>query len=236
MNWLTSRRRLKLVLTYLSWLIFLALLIGGGGWLLLGPLLRVRQIFCQVATDPCPAPVWAELNQLENRPLLLLNINTLKTKLASLYPTASTVAVTRLLPRAMRIEISLRLPAAQIKSAPTSADVIVVDDQGVTLTALPSADLPILITSLPRSPLTLAAIKLARLLKDSYLPFVYLSVNADQSFIEAYLPSGQRIRFSSQKDSFAQVRSLQLILRQATINQSLPIIDLRFDRPILTTE
>ena len=136
----------------------------------------------------------------------------------------------------MRIEISLRLPAAQIKSTPTSTDVIVVDDQGVTLTASPSTDLPILITSLPRSPLALAAIKLARLLKDSYLPFAYLSVNVDQSFIEAYLPSGQRIRFSPQKDLSAQVRSLQLILRQATINQFPPIIDLRFDRPILTTE
>lgn len=236
MNWFTSRRRLKLVLTYLSGLLLLGALLAVAGWLLFGPLLRIRQIFCQVATDPCPAPVWTELNQLENRPLVLLNINTLKTKLASLYPTASTVAVTRLLPRALRIEISLRFPAAQIKSAPASADVIVVDDQGITLTSSPSADLPLLITHLPRSPLTLAAIKLARLLQDSYLPFAYLSVNTDQSFIEAYLPSGQRIRFSSQKDLSTQVRSLQLILRQATINPSLPIIDLRFDRPILTTE
>jgi hypothetical protein len=51
--------------------------------------------------------------------------------------------------------------------------------------------------------------------------------------IIAELPQGQKALFTATKDYVSQVTALQQILSVATIDSSAPVIDVRFDQPVL---
>ena len=218
----------------MRFLIFTLCISGLVAFLAFSPTFKISRLFCQVDTSPCPPPVLVELNQLKGLSVFLVKTQPVKTKLAQANPAYRDINFQVQFPNSIRLEITSRQPFAVVKISTDSAG-LVVDQDAVVLpsSSPPAANLALIIAPDPQALITATAVKLAGLFQDYYLPFNQIMVTPDQ-VIQVSLPAGTLVRFSPLKDLTSQLRSLQLILKQATIVEHQPrIIDVRFDKPIL---
>ena len=204
----------------ISWLLLLAATLI----LFVSPLFRATIILCQVDINPCPPEVIEFLSSFEYRPLLLLQPNKLTPVIKRLKPEFDQVQISLELPQTLRIKITSRIPVAVLVTGSTTP-AFLVDNQGTILSpASPSANFPAINLSTPSASLITASVKLISLLNQAFIP--YYDLISTQ-------PTGLA-RFSLLTDLSVQVNSLQLILHKSTIVPSGSIIDVRFNKPVLT--
>ncbi|MBI4035297.1 MAG: hypothetical protein HY381_02770 [Candidatus Chisholmbacteria bacterium] len=230
MNWLKLHRRARKLLSLprLLSLTLVSLIV----FIIAGPALRLRRIFCQVDTNPCPTSVLSQLQQLQGRSVLFLNTANITKSLLDI-PDYKAATATVNFPSTLRVTIAPRTPAAQVITASDSARLLV-DDEGIILSpAATPANLPVIFASTLDSESLVYSIKLAQLLTTNFLSYQQITIVSPQT-LEVVLSSGVRVRFTSLKDASSQLRSLQLILRQATIDPIPQLIDVRFDKPVIS--
>ncbi len=76
--------------------------------------------------------------------------------------------------------------------------------------------------------------KVEKILKDNNILFSQVLVLSDSSYLIS-IPNNGQVRFSSQKDINKQISSLQIILRELTIEgKPFKSMDFRFDEPIIS--
>ena len=213
----------------ISWLLFLAAALI----LFVSPLFRVTTILCQVDINPCPPEVLKFLSPFQNRLLFLLQPHQLALSIKHLKPDFNQVHVSLELPQTLRVEITSRMPIAILVTGP-AAPAFLVDSQGTILSpASPSASLPTLNLATPSANLVTTSIKLLSLLNQAFIPY-YDLISTQSSIIDVRLKPTGLARFSLLTDLSAQVNSLQLILHKSTIVPPGSIIDVRFNKPVLT--
>lgn len=152
-----------------------------------GPVFSLKQILCQVNTDPCPPQLLDKLNQLQGKNLLFFRLEPLRQELTQ-SPVYSQVNLTVILPHTLRVELIV--------------------SQSVS-------------------------VQLLEALKQAYLSASSVTT-IDSTTLEASLSADITARFTTLKDFPSQVSSLQLILNLATIDPKPRLIDVRFDKPILS--
>ena len=213
----------------ISWLLLLAATLI----LFVSPLFRATIILCQVDINPCPPEVIEFLSSFEHRPLLLLQPNKLTPVIKRLKPEFDQVQISLELPQTLRIKITSRIPVAVLVTGSTTP-AFLVDNQGTILSPTsPSASFPAINLSTPSASLITASVKLISLLNQAFIPY-YDLISTQSSIIDVHLKPTGLARFSLLTDLSVQVNSLQLILHKSTIVPSGSIIDVRFNKPVLT--
>ena len=221
----SSRRRSQFYL--------LSLILVAVGFFLFGPLFRLRQVFCQIATNPCSPEILSYLHSLRGENLLLLKNRSIQAQISQINSQFKQINVSLGLPQSLRVIITPRIPFALVAVA-TDSSQLIVDDTGtiISQTATPS-NLPVINLATPSSQILTSSIKLLHALDENFIS--YQSVTVSQpNILSVKLTNGLEVIFSSLRDFSLQVNSLQLILEKATIVTSpARIIDVRFNKPVI---
>jgi cell division septal protein FtsQ len=224
----------------LPWAILLGL-ITTAFILIFSPIFHLQYINCyQGPTQPCSQKIYGYLQSYYGTSLLSLSPSQIRLYLKQLDPQIDQVAVKLNFPHTLTVNLSQTPLIAQIQTATNSGILLVNQNNFTSLSQQPSSKLPLIISpythlnsgeSVTHQEL-LFAINLVRILQNNAISFTSLTVNSPTQII-ADLKSGRAAVFSSQSDLSRQVTSLQLILSESTINPALPVIDVRFKKPVL---
>lgn len=226
----------------ISWLLLLTIIISLT-YILFSPWLRVQYINCHYFNhQPCPSEIQAELQKHQHQPILFLSINDLVSRLSTGLPQVSQVNIDIHLPQTLSASFETQPLYANIQTSSSSASLIVSRQyQVIHILETPDSTLPsitydkatdITISDQITDPALLFALDLIDQLNQHYLPVKPIFIYSPQE-IALDLPHNQLALFDSQQDITRQVTSLQSILSKATIDSSLPVIDLRYNQPVL---
>jgi cell division septal protein FtsQ len=227
---------------YIYWLILVTVLIGL--YLLIwNPGLKITALSCQMTNgETCPAIVIAELSQAQNQPIFLTDTDIIRQKIISTVPSVKRVEVHTRLPNQIDVTLYPAEIFASLRSENSLNALLVTSDLRVVETASDSlADKPVIITA-NASELSLGDYVDAQALlftrdlimhlQSQYLSPTRLSIMNEEEIVVNFKEGFTGV-FSPNLDVTRQVTTLQLILSEVTINQSIPIIDVRFQNPVL---
>ncbi len=203
---------------------------------------KINTIVCTLDYAECLDPsVLAELEKLKGQNIFTLSEGRVTTRLTSGDFTIREANIKKELPGKIFLDLHSVYPvvALQIPGDPTW--VILDQNNRVIGTRANDPNVPTVIVP---GPLTLSVGK--RLSDDLLIQSIQLAKNlADELFtiksitlinddaINLTLSDGRTAIFTPKKDLSQQLRSLQLILRDATMIEGIWIIDVRFIRPVL---
>lgn len=233
-------RKLLRFLQRFVWVYVLLLLLLAVGILFFSPLFRINTLLCTFDERPCPAHLEAELNHYLGQSLLTLRPQTLEYKLRTAEYRADKIQISPLLPHQLRVTITSRVQHLTLAQASNSAQLVV--DQNLVpyeLVATPSS-FPKIVSSqvadIPlgepiKNPVLKSALQLAQTLDEYFLSYEF--IETQNSSIKVRLKPDLMAIFPAGEDFSTLVTSLQLILRESTIQPKPAEIDLRFSKPIL---
>jgi len=254
-----KRRFHRFSLKYL-WPVFPTLiLIGLGIFLAQFKVFNLKKIDCFINDNPCSLKFEPLLVNLYQQNIFKLNKKNLISQLQYFDPTLTEIQVTKKLPHHLIINMTRRLPIAQLalsdnldfiglnssQSATLSGQIkdklFKLDKTGEVFDTInqPQPDLPLVQLNinqnlqLGKTDLSCQIAALINQLNSYFVSFNLLAVF--DSFFVIKTALGPYAVISSQKAFNSQVASLQYVLTNIKIDQSLPAkIDLRFDKPILS--
>lgn len=231
------KRKKKGLTAYFTLLGFLLLLY----WLIRGDQLTINNIKCSRDGKECSEQITAELEKIKDARILTFRSKDLEDKLLQADPSIKKVKVKILIPDTIELLLESKIPFLAIKTE-NSKLAYLVDEQGYiyaltedylsVLSTLYLNNVNLEIGKQIQNPEILAGIRLAKILQEQYLPFQSLKV--DHLKITIDLNNGSHALFASDADLHKQVTSLQQILSQATIETKQQLIDLRFDKPVIS--
>jgi hypothetical protein len=173
---------------------------------------------------------------------LTVNTGRLSQKLTAVEPQAAQVDVSVKLPDTLEIQFRSQELLANIKVATVSASLIVSKDHVVVGQSLKGhPHLPDIIYPQAAglrigdriSDSTLSfGLRLITLLSQSFINTSQISLLSDR-LITVTLAEGKTALFTTHYDLTRQVTSLQLILSKSTIATDYPVIDVRYEQPVL---
>jgi hypothetical protein len=219
--------------------VYLLLLVYG----IAGPYFRIKHVDCSTNTGiACPDFIIPELKKHENELLYLIVASDIEAKLKKNVPQADRVIINQVWPDLISAAILWQQPIANV-SIPASTSALLVGNSGQILSqnVMPDPSLPTIIASsaadliisdhITESSLV-AAFDIIKNFAEVNLKTKRIDVISIQD-IQVQILEDKIAIFTSLKSIPIQVRTLQLILSQATINPGLRYIDLRLDRPAL---
>lgn len=232
-----TRRRFFWFLLYISIAAFIL-------WLFFGGLFTVQNISCKRDDESCNEQVNAELSRLQGQSTLIFKSDEMKVKLKKADPSIAEVNIETNLPNSLQVNIKSRDPQAFI-SFSDSQKGFVIDRQGyIFATAMkknPSIPIIIVENQLDLSigerienPTLLGAVSLTQTLQEQLILFKKMIVSDNK--LEVLLSDQIEVLFSPEQDFVKQVTSLQQILAQATIGEEPTLIDVRFQKPVVSTK
>lgn len=234
--------------------VIIAALIGGGIFLAREPLFKVKSLDCRLNAYPCPLSLEPVLLSFIGKNIFLLDGAAVSRQIMSFDPTLTDIRVTKSLPSRLNLDLTRRLPVAEIDlaggisfSASVSAEPtgrkLYLDKSGfiyTPVTFLPQS-LPLVWwpESLPlvegESALSRELARLVNTLNVYYVGFTKITRLPDESLYVVETASGPKALIGIENDFAPRVGSLQFILSNIKIGDKVPDkIDLRFDKPILT--
>jgi hypothetical protein len=203
----------------------------------------IKSHTCKYLDDqPCPQIIEAELDRFHHTSIFNFSPAALKQKLLAVDPRSERIDIKITFPHAFSVSFYPQTLLANIKVATNSANLLVSRQKVITgQSTNPQPNLPVIIY--PQA----INLRIGDLVSDTPLSFTLDLLQAlEKSFInisQIYLYSDKLILAQIDRDKQAiftthselsrQVTSLQLILSKATIMKDLPVIDVRFDQPVL---
>lgn len=203
---------------------------------------KINTVVCIIDYAECVDPsVLAELDKLKGQNIFTLSESSVTTRLTSGDFTIRQVALTKELPGKIIFDLQSVYPVAalQVSGDPTW---IILDqnhrvigsrdsDPNVPTVIVPGP-LTLIVGKVPIDDLLIQSIELARNLADELFTIKSITL-VDADTINLTLSDGKIAIFTPKSDLSKQLRSLQLILRDATMTEGIKIIDVRFMRPVL---
>jgi hypothetical protein len=212
-------------------------------WAFFGPYFRLRRVDCQnQANQPCDPNVVAELKSHLGRSIFTIPGKDITAKIEAANPAYQQVIITAKLPDLLTVRMVDREEYALLKSASTSAALVINQNLLVvaksiapptgTFLVISDRALQVGVGDYLSDQALVAAFSLGRLLTKAYIPTQYFNL-VTPDYLLVLLADGKQAVFSTTLDLSRQVTSLQLILQKATIQKEPRVIDLRFDKPVL---
>lgn len=232
-------------ITLATWVFFILSCITVASFFTLQEL-KLQRVRCSMSSgNTCPAPIIAQLESLTNHSLLTLDLAMLRDQIYAVYPQVSRIDIQSRFPQELHVNIHTKANAAALKTGPETTALVVASDNTITeLTDQPNPDYPVILYAQAEKfavgetitdQAALFSLSLASTLKEGFISFSQVKIQ-DPETITVQLDEGFTAVFSSALDVSRQVNTLQLILSKAKIDQTTPIIDLRFKQPVLKPE
>jgi len=211
--------------------------------ILTGPIFKLERFACTTNTlETCPDFVIPELEKYTHEYIYLIQTDDLENRLKKNLPRADYLTITPIWPDLLQTTIVWQHPIVNL-SIPASSSALLVGNNGqiLNLVDIPDPQLPTIIASSAadliisdriNEPSLQAAFDIVKNFKTANIKTNTINLISPQN-IQVNLNDDRIAVFTSLKSIPVQVRTLQLILSQATINSGLKIIDLRLDRPAL---
>lgn len=210
--------------------------------LLRGNFFKINQVVCFENQHSCQADLWFKVNGLVlGKNVIFLSPAKTEQLIKDGFPGINQVEIKKKFPDKLIVHLTKRKPIAVVEA---NSDYYQVDYQGIIL------DKPDQPTNLPliasgEFSVTADNYQLESPLILSGLDFLYqlLAKNIEARRVEitnsqeltVFLKTGPQVLISLDKDLKKQVDSLQLILERAKIEgKQIEVIDLRFDKPVIT--
>lgn len=212
-------------------------------WLtLFSSLFSIQTIECQLDSRPCPSSsITYEINSAIGFNIFRYDTKNLVNRLTSADFTVRKVDVAKKLPHTLHLELSSVYPVVALQLVGGN-DWLIFDEQlrlinnHVTDPNVPTVIVPgpisLRIGVAPTDPELRSALTLARSLATTISDFKSLSLD-NHNLILTFRSASYTAILSPSGDIDQQITSLQAILRNATINQGVRVIDVRFAQPIL---
>lgn len=213
-----------------------------GYFVLYSSFFKISTITCSTDYQECANPsVIAELDKLKGQNIFTLKISEISEKLTSGDFTIREVVLTKQLPGIIKLDLQSVYPvvALQVIGDPTwvvmDSNFRVIgtrDSEPNVPTVIVQSPLSLVVGKVPDDELIKGTLALARRLADELFSVKTITL-IDADTIELALSSGVKAIFTPKKDELVQLRSLQVILSDATIMTGVKTIDVRFGRPVL---
>lgn len=217
-----------------------------GTWILVfSRLFTIQQIECEMgvsdpSTGSCGEVILAELEKYRPAKTLGLNTEEIAAGLLKSDRTIKDAQVSIRLPATLKVKLTPRVPVIQITTRAGTDQVLLVDSDGIILEATtiqdelltliwPAADSWQIEQVLP--PYLHQAIRLA-VLADEQFKFQVPPIVESEFSIRGQIEIGPTVLFSLDKEPLSQVKTLQVVLSQAKMDQ-VREIDLRFKNPVV---
>ncbi len=222
------------------WFLSPVMIVGLLIWLGFSGTFNIKHILCLYEDRPCSDAIESELNNFLGKNILTFQAATLEKKLAAADISVRAVSVTPQLPDTLRINLGKRSGIMTLGIATESAKLLVdesqtpfeIEEKSLTPAQIISSRVKNLSLGEPiKDKLLLSAISLHQALQDNFV--AYKLITADENLLSVDLIDGQIALFNPAGDMEKTAASLQLILREATIQPKPREIDLRFDKPVL---
>lgn len=210
--------------------------------LLYSPFFKIKEISCQLDYLVCDnQTILVELDKLKGQNIFTLSKDKVTSRLTSGDFTIRQATLTKELPGKVILDLQSVYPvvALQILGNPTW---VILDQQLRVIgsresdpnvpTIIVPGPLNLIVGKPPSDDLIIQSIRLARRLADELFSLKSITL-VDQDTIELSLSDGRIAILTPKKDTSAQLRSLQIILRDDKIVQGINTIDVRFERPVL---
>ncbi len=207
-----------------------------------GNFFKINQVICFDNQHPCQADLWFKVNGLVlGKNLVLLSPLETEQLIKDELPGINQVKIEKKLPDKLIVHLTKRKPIAVVEA---DNDYYQVDYQGIILDKLDQpTNLPLIASG--EFSVTADNYQLESPLILSSLDFLYQLLTKDiearrveitsSRELTVTLKIGPKILISLDKDLKKQVDSLQLILERAKIEgKQIELIDLRFDKPVIT--
>lgn len=217
--------------------------VGALAWVFFGGFFSVQSVECRSEAEACPEEVMAELMRLKGNSLLTLNQRHTEEKLLRFDPGIERVEMIIRLPSSVSVTLTQRKAIASITTA-GSPVALMVDAHGVVFgsVAVSETTLPLVISDEPlklsvgsemrEGPLR-SAVVLVDALQDQFIPFTEMKVTNSELRVEV---NEDIVAVFSHKEEYAgEVTSLQRILSEVTIRSKPVTIDIRHEKPVLSS-
>lgn len=209
-------------------------------WLIFGSFFNLTNIVCQeVSGGPCSNQVLSALNQFAHRSIFTLSSTRVIQTVMTADPNTAEVRFSVKLPNTVSIIITPISPVAQFTFDDPQSAPLIVSGTGKEL-AQAGSNLPQISVDrsfnrpslIKQSDLINFTIELLHSLNSTFIKYDKVSL-ADTNTVKIQLPDNRTAVFSPHQPATRQVTTLQSILSAATIKTDNPIIDVRFNDPVL---
>jgi len=210
-----------------------------------GDFFRINQVICfdNLNRDrPCQTDWWFKVNSLVlGKNIVFLSPQKTEQLIKDELPGIEQVEIDKKLPDKLIVYLTKRKPIAVVEA---NKDYYQVDYQGIILAKLDQpTDLPLIASGelsvmadnhQLESPLILSSLDFLYQLLISNIEARRLEIT-DSRELTVFLKTGPKVLIPLDKNTKEQVDSLQLILERAKIEgKQIELIDLRFDKPVVT--
>lgn len=224
------------------WVMVAALFMTVGALVYASGFFTIKHIYCSQEGEPCPLSIAAELANHQHKNILTFRAAEVEAKLLAASPGIQHITITVSLPDTIRVNLTGRTPNLTAAVSTSSTQLVFIDNRNVPFQVEEHSPLRPEIVGPKMSELKLgetiedknilSAIELAHTLNDYFIKYEYVKVWPDR--LQVVLKNAPEAIFPLEGDYSLLVPSLQLILRQTTIELGEPrLIDLRFSKPIL---
>ncbi len=204
--------------------------------------LKVNQVVCFENQNACQSDLWFQINGLVlGKNLVLLSPQKVKEEIKGKLTEIDEIKIEKHLPNKLVIHLTKRRPLAIIE---TDNHYYQVDYQGFVLAEFQQpTDLPLITSSQSAIMVDNHQFKSTGVISSLNCLYQLLMKNIEVRRLEInlfedltlFLKKGPQVLISSKKGIGQQVDSLQLILERAKIEgKQIKVIDLRFDKPVVT--
>ncbi len=232
-------KTILLIAKHNIWLIILLLFITSLFGTFNSNIFSISTILCTYNERPCRSEIEIELSQIKGKNILVFRDQPLIDKLHKADVTINEITVAHKLPNTISVTMVGRNKSITIAAATDSAQLIV-DDQLMpyAIEATKSAEAKIISSHATNivlgrqitDPLLSKAVLLAQVLDNYFVPF--RTIIAEDYHLEVNLANGTQAIFPTDGNFPQLVTSLQLILRESTIQPPPSEVDLRFAKPV----
>lgn len=206
--------------------------------------IEVQKISCvEEPANQCSSDIVAELGHARGQLPWHVNTREIEGKILSADRTIKNARISiAVFKRLLSATLTKRAPIAQLSDSDSAPTVLLVDNDGVVFqNSERIADIPVLLvedasTQLAGQQVSAQLVAMARLAKMVFDREPRISsFHVTPTALEVVFPDDIRVTFSPSRDPGEQVRTLQLVLDEARIEEvTYRTIDLRFVQPIVT--
>lgn len=224
------------------WLAVLIAVVSLALWAYFSGVFTIKHIFCTQAGEPCSTAIAAELKNHQGKNILTFRADEVEKKILAGSGAIEKASITITLPSTIKVNLKLRTSVLTAAVATSSGELVYIDSRRVPFRVDQNSGKEAQILSPKIAALTLGqpivdpsllmAIDLAQTLSDYFISFTRIEPYPDR--LQVVLKNAPLVFFPLEGNYYELVPSLQLILRETTIQQEKPrVIDLRFSKPIL---
>ena len=233
-------RKVTRILRKSIWLGLLAISLLGIWFAFNSPLFRIYTILCTYNDRPCPVEIETELSGLKDSSILTFRPQKVEKKIRKADISISSITINPQLPHTLTVTITSRISSITMGSSNTSAQLIIdhnyvpfeIEATPSSLPKITSSHAVNIALGQPLSdPLLKSAMALSKTLNDYFI--IFDTIQAEDYHLTVVLKNGIRAIFPMDGNFRDQVTSLQLILRESTIQPPLQEVDLRFAKPVI---